>query len=88
MKFGSVKEEYEVAYKTLYEESSVLLSNCQQLFKILGLHMAEIVLRKESDFDDDIDEAKLAVTLGMTKTKRISMKTLSVWLPKILMMTM
>lgn len=59
LKFGSVKEEHEVAYKTLYEESSVLLSNCQQLFKILGLHMAEIVLRKESDFDDDIDEAKI-----------------------------
>lgn len=57
LRFGSVKEEHETAYNTLYEETSVLLSNCQQLFKILGLHMSDIILRKESDLDDDVNEA-------------------------------
>lgn len=56
LKFGSVREQYEVEYNTLMDEATVLLSNCQQLFKILGLHMAEIVLRRESDLDEDTEE--------------------------------
>lgn len=57
LKFGSLKEEHANNYNTLMEEAAIMLSNCELLFKILGLAMAEIILRRESEIGDEGDIA-------------------------------